>query len=158
MNDTNDNNSSRQFDWGPPSSNAAEGFKEWLVYFIILALLGGGVWFLLDINGKDPRTISSVLSKTELSNEKVEAAPVEAVENRKGNFVVQLGAFAEEESARETFAKITAAGYKATLSEPDDQYEIYRISVGPFASENEAEVVSEKLNQLEFSCFVIELP
>jgi len=156
----------RRFDWGPPASNTADSFKDWLVYFIIIILLAVGVWTLLDINGRRsepavsaPRSKASpagtTTAKTAVATEPVGADVVTQPEQ---HFYVQLGAFADEASAREVFNQLEAENFGPTLAEPDEQFEIYRIFVGPFTSETAAEDVAEKLNVLEFNCFVIEQP
>ena len=155
----------RHFDWGPPANNTADGLKEWVVYLVILILLGGGVWVLLDINGqKSGITVAPVPVKPAVSNKQTMPAGENSalIENTIAQpvtqFFVQLGAFADEASAREVFNQLVADGFSPTLAEPDQQYEIYRILVGPFASEKEAEDKAQKLNELEFHCFVIEAP
>lgn len=149
----------RQFDWGPPA-NGSDGFKEWLVYFVIIAMLGVGVWVLLDINGQKAVVVSPV--KTVVNNTVMTlpapVAPVPVELAPPARFFVQLGAFADEASAKEVFAQLTADGFAPTLAAPDEQYEIHRVLVGPFQSEKEAEEKAEKLNALEFQCFVIESP
>lgn len=152
----------RQFDWGPPA-NASDGIREWLVYLVIIALLGLGVWVLLDINGQKaavefpPRQVARPTAPVTQA-----AAPVTPVVIPEAappaRFFVQLGAFADEASAKEVFAQLTADGFAPTLAPPDDQYEIHRILVGPFATEQEAEEKAEKLNALDFHCFVLESP
>ncbi len=155
----------RQFDWGPPAS-AGDGFREWLVYFFILAFLGAGVWILLDINGRQgsipakptPTTVSSPTNSTMAATQTM-AAPVRPVEPAPlPQFYVQLGAFADEASAKEVFAQLTTDGFSPTLAPPDDQYEIHRVLVGPFATEREAEEKAEQLNALGLHCFVSESP
>ncbi len=158
----------RQFDWGPPA-NAGDGVREWLVYFVIIILLGAGVWVLLDINGgakaplpAAPAKVTQAVSVNAMAgagtagasqsmNAKVQvAAPPK--------FFVQLGAFADEASAREVFNQLTTDGFAPTLAPPDDQYEIHRVLVGPFNTEKEAEDKAEALNALGLHCFVSEGP
>jgi len=155
----------RQFDWGPPAS-AGDGLKEWLLYVLILALLGAGVWVLLDINGQKAPPPVAPQPVTEVSRP-VEAplvapsdqAPVQPLQPTvPDKFYVQLGAFADEASAREVFNQLTADGFSPTLAVPDEQYEIHRVLVGPFNSESEAEEKAGQLNVLGLHCFVTESP
>ncbi|NLF96214.1 MAG: SPOR domain-containing protein [Candidatus Riflebacteria bacterium] len=161
------NAAKRQFDWGPPASPAGDTFKDWLVYLIILVLLSGGVWALLDINGRQddagsaPVPLRTVASSTDTVPASVSVriettAPVAVAPASR--FFVQLGAFPDEASAREIFNQLEAEGFEPTLAEPDAQFEIYRIFVGPYPDEAAAEDVAEKLNAIDFHCFVIEQP
>ncbi|EKD83956.1 MAG: hypothetical protein ACD_39C00337G0002 [uncultured bacterium] len=160
----------RQFDWGPPASAATDSFKDWLVYFIIIILLGGGVWALLDINGRNGETAvppkKAAVSQSETAPTVSASAPAmtpeppvtEVPAKTESRFFVQLGAFADEASAREIFNQLDAEGFAPTLAEPDAQFEIYRIFVGPYPDEATAEDIAEKLNAIDFHCFVIEQP
>lgn len=155
----------RQFDWGPPAG-AGDSLKEWLIYLVIMALLGVGVWILLDINGNKnqaaavrPATspaMPSVPVSTSSGSIAVPAKTAASAPARK--FYVQLGAFADEASAREVFDQLTADGFSPTLAAPDDQYEIHRVLLGPFAGEFEAEEKAGQLNALGIHCFVSESP
>lgn len=160
-NTSSSNADNRQFDWGPPSSTGTDGAKEWLVYIIILVLLTGGVWILLDINGQKPAPPPPTSKETTTADSgKIQPGTLTHKEPAipASKFFVQLGAFADEVSAREVFDQLHSEGFAPTLAEPDHQYEIYRIFVGPFASEAEAEQKAQQLNELEFHCFVIESP
>ncbi|HAE40168.1 MAG TPA: hypothetical protein DCG57_16280 [Candidatus Riflebacteria bacterium] len=156
----------RQFDWGPPASATADSFKDWLVYFIIMALLAGGVWTLLDINGRQSESSVQPLRATAkhtaapaVATATVAPAAVQIVVAKpETRFFVQLGAFADEASAREIFNQLDAEGFAPTLAEPDAQFEIFRIFVGPYPDEAAAEDIAEKLNAIDFHCFVIEQP
>ncbi len=155
----------RQFDWGPPAS-AGDGLKEWLLYVLILALLGAGVWVLLDINGQ--KALPAVASRPDTVVNRPVEAPVVAPTSEvpvpplqtpvSDKFYVQLGAFADEASAREVFNQLTADGFSPTLAVPDEQYEIHRVLIGPFNSEPEAEEKAGQLNVLGLHCFVTESP
>lgn len=157
----------RQFDWGPPA-NAGDGVREWLVYFVIIILLGAGVWILLDINGaKAPlpaapakvapaTSVNVVAGAGSAGASQPMTAKVQVAAFPK--FFVQLGAFADEASAKEVFNQLTTDGFAPTLAPPDDQYEIHRVLVGPFNTEREAEEKAEALNALGLHCFVSEGP
>jgi len=158
----------RQFDWGPPA-NAGEGIKEWLIYFVIIILLGAGVWVLLDINGAkapSPAVAGKVAPAASSMNVNAAAGTTGASQPMTAKvqvtappkFFVQLGAFADEASAKEVFNQLTNDGFAPTLAPPDDQYEIHRVLVGPFNTEKEAEEKAEALNALGLHCFVSEGP
>ncbi|MBF0499082.1 MAG: SPOR domain-containing protein [Candidatus Riflebacteria bacterium] len=74
------------------------------------------------------------------------------------SFIVQLGAYVDDESARSTYDHLKADGFTATLASPSEQFEMYRVYLGPFKTEAEAEGLSRRLNELDFPCFVIESP
>lgn len=158
----------RQFDWGPPA-NAGDGVKEWLIYFVIIILLGVGVWVLLDINGaKAPSSAAATKAASASSSMHVNVSAGKAGSTQPvtakvqvaapPKFFVQLGAFADEASAQEVFNQLTTDGFAPTLAPPDDQYEIHRVLVGPFNTEREAEEKAEALNALGLHCFVSEGP
>lgn len=154
-NSHNENNSTRNFDWGPPSNKTSDKLKEWLVYVFLLIILGAGIWGLLDLKSKKsvlstPTKIPSI-AKQENSEQNV------SLDNA-GIYIVQLGAFSNEETARAAYKSLVSKGYFPDFAEPDDEYEIYRVSLGPYQSEKEANKVSENLNSLDFSCFVVESP
>ena len=73
------------------------------------------------------------------------------------NFVAfQLGAFGDEESARLVYEKLKSLGYQGSIVLPSEQNELYRLVIGPFKTEKEADAISRKLNELDFPSFVIE--
>lgn len=154
----------RQFDWGPPTNNSTDNAKEWLVYFAVLLLLGGGVWILLDINGNGKGKSTTTPQAKTVTNQSAPTDSTTIAESSRmptkaivaSNFFVQLGAFADAESAREVYEQMTQEGFSPTLAEPDHQYEIFRIFVGPFVSEAEADLKAQQLNELGFTCFVSE--
>lgn len=161
------NSAKRQFDWGPPANPAGDTFKDWLVYLFLIVLLSGGVWALLDINGRQDNMPAPVLKHTESrpaepppASAAAAVEPVQPVVAARplARFFVQLGAFPDEASAREIFNQLETEGFAPTLAEPDVQFEIYRIFVGPYPDEAAAEDVAEKLNAIDFHCFVIEQP
>lgn len=73
-------------------------------------------------------------------------------------FYVQLGAFGDEESARLAQERARKKGFMATLTPPNEQYEMFRLTIGPFADEAAAEKIARQLNELDFPCFVLESP
>lgn len=71
-------------------------------------------------------------------------------------FLVQLGAFGEEEAALEAQTRLRKKGYVASLTTPNEEYEMYRLLLGPFSEEKQADDTARKLNEMDFPCFVIE--
>ncbi len=151
----------RDFDWGPPGNSFVDSVKEWLLYLFLVLLLIVGAWFLLDINGQVvPLKSSSMqtMGGKQQATIKSEGPILVPEPVNTGRFFVQLGAFAERKSALEALQAIKDHGYAPNMAEPDSEYEIYRVSLGPYNTESEAEEVAEKLNSLEFHCFVISSP
>ncbi len=181
-------NEDRRFDWGPPIQTG-DSLKEWLVYLVIVAVLGVGIWLLLDnrmkkpaktINNKQSEIIVAMDDKVEtvipkakeikrseekpvqvpVKSENIQPVqpvqPVQAVPVVNTGFFVQIGAFSDEDSANEIYNLLKKENIDAKLLKPDEQFEIYRLVVGPYVSENEAEDKAEKLNEIGFPCFVVE--
>lgn len=170
--------SGRSFDWGPPATGVSENIKEYSIYLLIAVLIAGVGWLLIDTGPDMPR--GSATKTTQQADEvdvpgesdaglapaaepaepagaqvKVtsgEAVPIVATPR----FHVQLGAFGDEETARATIEALKKQGHVATFTTPDDQYEMYRVLMGPFAQEAEAEALARRLNELDFPCFVVE--
>lgn len=126
---------------------------------LVVILLCTVAWVLLDINGRNNRPAVNVITKPagEMALDEVKKSyqPPEAA-RASTKFFVQLGAFADETSAREVFEQMTAEGFAPTLAAPDENYELFRIFVGPFDSAHQAEEIAQRLNELDFHCFVIE--
>ncbi|NLI78615.1 MAG: SPOR domain-containing protein [Candidatus Riflebacteria bacterium] len=168
-----DKSSPRQFDWGPTAESGFEGAKEWAVYALLLALLAVCGWFLLDLDKAPPApaplpdvavtipltppapptTASPATSRPTPTPAAAVAPPPE-----EPTFFVQLGAFGDEDSARLAQERAAARGFVASLTIPNEQYEMYRLMLGPFRQEAEAERTARQLNELDFPCFVIESP
>lgn len=160
MNEQSSNNSQkREFDWGPPANSFFDTAKEWLVYLLLLALFGMGIWFFKDVSAKKSGAVRVSPAKVESAPEPAQAAvsaKSEPAAMQSGNFLVQLGAFADRKSAESAIQALQGQGFTPMLSEPDSEFEIYRVSIGPFNTEFEAEKTVEKLNSLEFHSFVVE--
>jgi DedD protein len=75
-----------------------------------------------------------------------------------GRYVVQVGAFAEADRAREVRAKLEKAGLKTytNVAETKDGKRI-RVRVGPFSSKPEAKKAAEKIKQLNLPAAVLTL-
>lgn len=170
----------RKFDWGPPQKNG-DAFKDFVVYFLIVLILGFGIWLLLDARlVADKKVLSSRIvtkkdspsSETSYNNSHEEALPIavqppaevlvpktpslEIVYKNKAKYYVQLGAFEDEASALQVMSFLTENSFSPVLKSPDEQFEIYRVLVGPFDSEADADYRSEKLNELGLPSFVVE--
>ncbi|HOY66864.1 MAG TPA: SPOR domain-containing protein [Candidatus Ozemobacteraceae bacterium] len=162
----------RSFDWGPPVAGPSEGIKEWAVYGLIVVLVSLVGWFLIDTAPDMPRTSSEEAADEAVPADATTAPPAVAPPApvtrptvtagepvpvvTKPRFHVQLGAFGDEETARSTGDALKKKGFDAAIMAPDDQYEMYRVLMGPFDREDEAEALARKLNELDFPCFVIE--
>lgn len=75
-----------------------------------------------------------------------------------GRYVVQVGAFAEADRAREVRAKLEKAGLKTytNVAETKDGKRI-RVRVGPFATKPEAKKAAEKIKQLDLPAALLTL-
>ena len=158
----------RGFDWGPPTTSHGETFKEWGMYLFLLICIGGGAWLLIGsaqqgeggagaFSSAPPVETSPVSSPASLSNVVSLASAVAAPPPKNVPiFMIQLGVFGDEESAKLSYQKLKSLGYNASIALPDEQYEMFRLLMGPFQTEKEAETISRKLNELDFPCFVIE--
>jgi DedD protein len=75
-----------------------------------------------------------------------------------GRFVVQVGAFADADRAREVRAKLEKAGLKTytNVAETKDGPRT-RVRVGPFANKPEAKKAAEKIKQLNLPAAVLTL-
>ncbi len=165
----------RSFDWGPPAVGVSENIKEYSIYLLIAVLIAGVGWLLIDTGPDMPR--GSAAKNAEQADEvdvagDVDEGPVPSAEPAAPQvtvtpgeivpivatprFHVQLGAFGDEETARTTVEALKKHGHVATFTAPDDQYEMYRVLMGPFAQEAEAEALARRLNELDFPCFVVE--
>jgi DedD protein len=74
-------------------------------------------------------------------------APAAAVDEGKGRFVVQVGAFADASAARDTRAKVEKLGLKTYTQVVDtDAGKRIRVRVGPFASRDDASKAAGKIS------------
>ena len=167
----------RRFDWCPPVQTG-DGLKEWFIYIIIIAVLSAGIWLLLDINGRKKITkavkkdevivavdqkletfVPKDLKETTVSQPEKPVATVQpkpAISVPKKEYYVQIGAFEDEKSANEIYTILKNDKIDAILLNPDEQFEIYRLVVGPYETEKVAEDKAEQLNEIGFPCFVVE--
>ena len=76
-------------------------------------------------------------------------APVAAAQTADGHIVIQVGAYAERDNAREMRQFLQRAGYRvAPLLGDRGQGGLYRVRVGPFAHRDEARAARLKLESL----------
>ena len=74
------------------------------------------------------------------------AAPAPALDPAAGRFVVQVGAFADDATVRQTRQKVEKLGLKTYTQEVStDAGKRVRVRVGPFATRDEAVQVLNKL-------------
>ena len=107
-------------------------------------------------------------SKTEMlkpdsgktDNAKAEPAKPTVAEAKDGSarFVVQVGAYADADKAREARRKLEKAGLKTYTHVADTKEgKRTRVRLGPFVSREEADKAAEKAKQLEFTPAVLSL-
>lgn len=165
----------RQFDWGPSAEAPFEGVKEWAIYGMVAFLLAVCGWFLLDLEKAPPAGPVGVVPPADQALNRPSAplpasagvmtpppsSPQPAVieePEAPPTFFVQLGAFGDEDSAKLAMERLEKKGMVASLTIPNEQYEMYRLLMGPFRAESEAEKTARQLNELDFPSFVIESP
>ena len=75
-----------------------------------------------------------------------------------GRFVVQVGAFADADKAREARQKLERAGLKTytNVAETKDGKRI-RVRVGPFATRAEADKAADKIKGLDLPAAILTL-
>lgn len=158
------------FDWGPPAGAGGDTVKELGVYILLFFLVLGGGWLLIDSTSRGSSRAfirAEKLSENDVIADRPSETSGETATQAsmlystkeimpKQFYMIQLGAFGDEESARQSYQRLTKLGFKASIALPDDQYELYRLLMGPFSSEGEADSLARKLNELDFPCFVIE--
>ncbi|MFT3717573.1 SPOR domain-containing protein [Pseudorhodoferax sp.] len=86
------------------------------------------------------------------------AAPAVAAADQAGRFVVQVGAFADADKARETRQRLERAGLKTYTQEVDTKDgKRIRVRVGPFSQRAEADKAVERLKGLGLQASVLSL-
>ena len=116
------------------------------------------------LEGKTPpKSETKPETKTEIKPEtKTESAsasaPVSAADAAAGRFVVQVGAFVENDKARDTRLKVERAGLKTYVhvAETPNGKRI-RVRVGPFATRVEAEKAAAKIKTLNLPAAILTL-
>lgn len=86
------------------------------------------------------------------------ATAVTSVDATVGRFVVQVGAFAENEKAREVRLKVERAGLKTYVHVAETpQGKRIRVRVGPFATRAEADKAAAKIKTLDLPAAILTL-
>jgi len=110
-----------------------------------------------------PEVPKAEVAKTEVAKAdapKAEPAKPPATEAKDGaaRFVVQVGAYADADKAREVRRKLEKAGLKTYTHVADTKEgKRTRVRLGPFASREEADKAADKAKQLEFTPAVLSL-
>jgi DedD protein len=88
----------------------------------------------------------------------LEGKPAETAAAAEGRFVVQVGAFADADKARETRLKVEKAGLKTYthVAETKEGKRI-RVRVGPFASRAEADKAADRIKGLDLPAAILTL-
>jgi DedD protein len=104
----------------------------------------------------EPRAASAPGSDGQRALALLEGKPEAAAEN--GRFVVQVGAFADADKARETRLKVERAGLKTYthVAETKEGKRI-RVRAGPFGTRAEADKAAEKIKGLDLPAAVLTL-
>ena len=86
------------------------------------------------------------------------ATAVTSVDATVGRFVVQVGAFAENQKAREVRLKVERAGLKTYVHVAETpQGKRIRVRVGPFATRAEADKAAAKIKTLDLPAAILTL-
>ncbi len=179
----------RSFDWGPPPAAGESWQDWGIYILLLFLLAGGGMILFSDnhdptppasrpltiANHADPALTPHTRNHRDLpAATGIGATPpasptpmvgpvgdddVASVAVTAARYEVQLGAFGDEASARETMAAV-AAKFKlqTVMLPPGTPEDLYRVVAGPFATETEAERLALRLNAADFPCFVVESP
>jgi len=78
-------------------------------------------------------------------------AALPAVVVRKGQFVVQVGAFAVEDNARSLQQRLSTIGQHAWI----DHEDLFRVRIGPFATRDQALLARETLESKGISAIIV---
>jgi DedD protein len=82
----------------------------------------------------------------------------ETAKSVRGNWFVQVGAFAQEANAQKTLATLKAAGLPTTSdTQVGKNGRLTRVRVGPFASEAGAEQAAAQVRALELPAVLVKL-
>lgn len=105
-----------------------------------------------------PAGDESARAKALLDGKVLAAAPAARVAEAEGRLVVQVGAFADADKAREVRQKLERAGLKTytQVAETKDGKRI-RVRVGPFVSKADADKAASKIKSLDLPAAVLTL-
>ena len=97
-------------------------------------------------------------AKAEVAKAEPEKSPTAEVKDGAARFVVQVGAYADADKAREVRRKLEKAGLKTYTHVADTKEgKRTRVRLGPFATRDEADKAADKAKQLEFTPAVLTL-
>ena len=97
-------------------------------------------------------------AKVEAAKAEPEKSPTAEVKDGAARFVVQVGAYADADKAREVRRKLEKAGLKTYTHVADTKEgKRTRVRLGPFATRDEADKAADKAKQLEFTPAVLTL-
>jgi len=105
-----------------------------------------------------PATIPAPPAKAETPKAEPEKSPIAEAKDGAARFVVQVGAYADADKAREVRRKLEKAGLKTYTHVADTKEgKRTRVRLGPFATRDEADKAADKAKQLEFTPAVLTL-
>ena len=97
-------------------------------------------------------------TKAETPKAEPEKSPIAEAKDGAARFVVQVGAYADADKAREVRRKLEKAGLKTyTHVAETKEGKRTRVRLGPFATREEADKAADKAKQLEFTPAVLTL-
>ena len=97
-------------------------------------------------------------TKAETPKAEPEKSPIAEAKDGAARFVVQVGAYADADKAREVRRKLEKAGLKTyTHVAETKEGKRTRVRLGPFATRDEADKAADKAKQLEFTPAVLTL-
>ncbi len=105
-----------------------------------------------------PEVPKAEVAKTEVAKAEPAKPPASEAKDGAARFVVQVGAYADADKAREVRRKLEKAGLKTYTHVADTKEgKRTRVRLGPFASREEADKAADKAKQLEFTPAVLSL-
>ena len=97
-------------------------------------------------------------AKAEVAKAEPDKPPTAEAKDGAARFVVQVGAYADADKAREVRRKLEKAGLKTYTHVADTKEgKRTRVRLGPFATRDEADKAADKAKQLEFTPAVLTL-
>ncbi|PJI97325.1 DedD protein [Acidovorax sp. 69] len=107
---------------------------------------------------KPTRTDDSLRARALLEGRSAESAPPAVAGAEDGRFIVQVGAFADADKAREARAKVERSGLKTYTQVVDTKDgKRTRVRVGPFTNRVEADKAAARIKALDLSASVLTL-
>ena len=105
-----------------------------------------------------PKPAEPVVGQAPAPAEKKTTEPPKAAAVQTGDFVLQLGAYREEETAQTVIQRLSGKGYQAqvmTKDLPAKGGKWYRVRIGRFKNREEAEKMAKRLEQDGFQSIII---